>query len=323
MNRHATLDGRAVGLMASICAIFALQQIAIKAAGPDMAPMLQVAIRSGGGALLAGVYLRAKGMGLLPGRGRWLAALVVGLLSMLEFYFIAEGLRFTSASRLITMLYTAPAFAALGLHVFIPEERLRSVQWGGMALAFCGVVLAIHGSGASGEAMADSMLWGDLLGLMAGVSWGASTVIIRMKLAGTPAMQTTFVQLLASFCILLPGAALTGQFDFAMTGMVWVSLIFQILIVCGGMLVWFWLLTAYPASQLGALSFLTPVFGIVFGVLLLGEAVEPQFIAGSALVLSGIGLVSGWEWFLRHVLRHASGLQWIRARRRGRGCSSV
>jgi drug/metabolite transporter (DMT)-like permease len=53
----------------------------------------------------------------------------------------------------------------------------------------------------------------------------------------------------------------------------------------------------YPASQLGALSFLTPVFSIVFGVVLLGESVEPQFILGAALVLAGIALVSGWQWF--------------------------
>jgi drug/metabolite transporter (DMT)-like permease len=86
--------------------------------------------------------------------------------------------------------------------------------------------------------------------------------------------------------------------------MVWASLSFQILFVCVfGMLLWFWLLTVYPASQLGVLSFLTPVFGIVFGVLLLDEPVEPKFILGAALVLGGIALVSGWQWFMRHLFR--------------------
>lgn len=69
------------------------------------------------------------------------------------------------------------------------------------------------------------------------------------------------------------------------------------------MLFWFWLLTVYPASQLGVLSFLTPVFGIVFGVLLLDETVEPNFIMGAGLILAGIALVSGWHWFARHMPR--------------------
>jgi drug/metabolite transporter (DMT)-like permease len=112
------------------------------------------------------------------------------------------------------------------------------------------------------------------------------------------------VWLLLSSCILLPGAAITGRFNFSITNIVWASLVFQILIVCVvGMLLWFWLLTVYQASQLGVLSFLTPVFGIVFGVVLLGEPVEPQFILGAALVLAGIALVSGWQWFAQHAFR--------------------
>jgi len=43
------------------------------------------------------------------------------------------------------------------------------------------------------------------------------------------------------------------------------------------------------------LSFLTPLFGVVLGVWLLGESLEREFVAGSGLVLAGIGLVSGHD----------------------------
>ena len=59
------------------------------------------------------------------------------------------------------------------------------------------------------------------------------------------------------------------------------------------LLTWFWLLRRYLASRLGVFSFLTPLFGVLLGVLLLGESLEPHFVAGSALVLAGIGLVGG------------------------------
>ncbi|MFP5213856.1 MAG: DMT family transporter [Acidobacteriota bacterium] len=305
MSIRKALDARAVSLMIVFCAILGMQQTAIKAATPDMAPVLQMAIRSCLAALVIGLILRMKGLPLLPGSGKWLPGLAAGILFTVEYLFVAEGLRFTSASHMVTMLYTAPVFAAFGLHFLIPEERLHPMQWGGMALAFCGIAIAFYDNSAS----SDSILFGDFLGLLAGISWGTTTVVIRTKLSETPSTQTTFVQLLTCFCILLPGAALTGRFDFSMTNIVWTSLAFQILIVCVvGMLLWFWLLTVYPASQLGVLCFLTPVFGIVFGVLLLAESVEPKFILGAILVFAGIVIVSGWQWFAQYVF-HKRGSQ--------------
>jgi drug/metabolite transporter (DMT)-like permease len=304
MNSRHALDGRAVRLMLVFCAILGLQQIAIKAAAPDMSPLLQIGLRSGAAALPIGLYLRVRGLGLIPGNGTWLAGIVAGVLFSVEYLFVAEGLRFTSASHMVTMLYTAPAFAALGLHVLIPAERLRPLQWAGLVLAFCGIAVALYEPDASTVPLSGSVLLGDFLGLLAGLSWGATTVVIRTRLSRTPPAQTLFIQLLTCCCLLVPGAMLSGQFSFAMTGMVWAGLLFQILGVCVfGMLLWFWLLTVYPASQLGVLSFLTPVFGIAFGVLLLDEPVEPKFILGAALVLAGIALVSGGQWLTRHIFR--------------------
>lgn len=301
MSQRKALDGRAVGCMVFFCAVLGMQQIAIKAAAPDMTPVLQMALRSGAAAIFVGIYLRSKGLGLLPGGGKWAAGLAAGMLFTLEYLFVAEGLRYTNASRMVTMLYTAPAFAALGLHFLVREERLHPGQWAGMALAFCGVAVAFYDPGAP-VSSSNAMLFGDLLGVLAGISWGATTVVIRVKLSDVPAAQTTFVQLLVCCCVLSPGAALLGQLQFTMTGVVWASLAFQVVMVCViAMLLWFWLLTVYPASQLGVLSFLTPVFGIVFGVAILGETVELKFIVGAAIILAGVAIVSGWQWIARHL----------------------
>jgi drug/metabolite transporter (DMT)-like permease len=61
-------------------------------------------------------------------------------------------------------------------------------------------------------------------------------------------------------------------------------------------LVWFWLLTQYLASRLGVFSFMTPIFGVVFGAWLLSEPIEPNFLAGALMVLAGVLLVSGYGW---------------------------
>lgn len=302
MTQRRPMDGQAVGFMVFLCIIWGLQQIAIKAAAPEMPPLLQIALRSGLAALLVGLYLRLKGLRLLPGGGSWSAGLAAGLLFTMEYLFVAEGLRFTNASRMVTMLYTAPAFAALGLYFLVPEERLKPGQWGGLAVAFCGIAVAFH-DGSQSAGSGNSILWGDFLGLLGGISWGATTVVIRTRLSHVPAAQTTFIQLLVCFGLLLPGAVITGRASFTMSNVVWLSLTYQTLMVCFiSMLLWFWLLRVYPASKLGVLSFLTPVFGIIFGVVLLKEALEPKFIFGSGLVLAGVALVSGWQWVEQHIL---------------------
>ena len=93
--------------------------------------------------------------------------------------------------------------------------------------------------------------------------------------------------------LLLPAAWLSGQWHFEPSTRVLAHLGFQSLVVSfASFLVWFWLLRTYLASRLGVFSFLTPLFGVLLGVWLLGEAIEPRFVAGSVLVLAGIGLVN-------------------------------
>ncbi len=79
----------------------------------------------------------------------------------------------------------------------------------------------------------------------------------------------------------------------AVTPLAVMSLAYQAVIVAFvSYLVWFWLLTRYIASRLSVFSFLTPLFGVTFGVLLLGESFSLRFLMAAALVLTGIALVN-------------------------------
>ena len=81
------------------------------------------------------------------------------------------------------------------------------------------------------------------------------------------------------------------------------SVAFQSVVVAlSSYLAWFWLLRRYLASRLSILSFMTPLFGVSFGVLILNEPLDAGFVIGAVLVLSGITLVSGAE-VIRNLLR--------------------
>ena len=290
------LDARAAGTMLLLCAVWSLQQISLKAIAGQASPMLMVALRSLVALLLLAALMARRGERLQ--RSRWRAGAAVGALFALEFLLVSEALRLTQASHVIVFLYTAPIFAALGLHLRIADERLGRRQWAGIALAFGGIALAFLGgvrSPAAGGAGPSWPSWGgDALALAAGMAWGATTVTIRdSSLARAPATETLLYQLLGAFVLLLPAAWLSGQWHFEPSTRVLAHLGFQSLVVSfASFLVWFWLLRTYLASRLGVFSFLTPLFGVLLGVWLLGEAIEPRFVAGSVLVLAGIGLVN-------------------------------
>ena len=305
MDTRQALDTKAITLMLVLCAIWGMQQVVLKATATDISPIMQIALRSGVAALLVGLVMwwRKERMSLSDGTLR--PGLLVGLLFGLEFLLVAEGLRHTTASHMAVFLYTAPIFAALGLHWRLPAERLGPLQWLGIALAFGGIAFAFLGRSSAAGALPGNVLWGDFLGLMAGLAWAATTVVVRgSTLSKAPATQTLLYQLVAAFVMLLAGALATGQARFNPTPQVWASLAFHSLLVSfASFLVWFWLLRHYLASRLGVFSFLTPLFGIVFGAWLLDEPIEPSFLLGALPVMIGIVLVSGPGWVAQWVGR--------------------
>jgi drug/metabolite transporter (DMT)-like permease len=298
MNTRKALDAQAIALMLVLCLIWGLQQVVLKATAADIAPILQIGLRSGVAAVLVGLLMCARGERMRLRDGTWRPGVVVGLLFGLEFLLVGEGLRHTSASHMVVFLYTAPIFAALGLHWKLPAERLGAVQWLGIALAFSGIALAFFGRSAPAVATDGNMLWGDFLGLLAGMAWGATTMVVRTTpLSTAPATQTLLYQLVGAFVLLMGAAVLTGQTQFNPTPQVWASLAFHSLVVSfASFLVWFWLLRHYLANRLGVFSFMTPLFGIVFGAWLLSEPMELSFVLGAVPVLAGIVLVSGGPW---------------------------
>ncbi|NNP77370.1 hypothetical protein A7P54_13215 [Acinetobacter sp. Ac_3412] len=298
MDERKALDATASGLMIVLCMIWGLQQVILKMAAPDISPLMQIALRSGLAAILLLPLLYLDKTSQLFNRQNLKAGALVAFLFSLEFFLLAQALQLTSASHAVVLLYTAPIFVALGLHWKLPSERLSLLQWSGIGIAFLGIVVTFLRT-ASGASIADrQMLWGDLLALAGSLAWAATTITVRLSsLAQAAVTQTLFYQLAGSFVLLFGAALVLGQGTIHFTPLVMGSLAFHTLVVSfASFLAWFWLLRNYLASRLGVFSFLTPLFGMAFGVWLLGEKIELNFVIGSALVLLGIVVVSlqGW-----------------------------
>ncbi len=298
VSARRPLDSFAVALMVVLCAIWGLQQVAIKTTNPALAPMLQAGLRSAIATVLVWGWARAQRTPLFREDGTLGAGLLAGVLFAGEFVCIFVGLTMTSASRMAVFLYTAPCFTALGLHLFVAGERMRRVQWIGIGIAFAGMALAFADGFARAPGPGASMLTGlagDALGVLAGVLWAATTVVVRAtSLAHSSASKTLFYQLAVSAVVMLALALVLGQRHVDhITPLTVASLAYQAVIVAFvSYLTWFWLLKHYMASRLSVFSFLTPLFGVSFGVVLLHESFSARFVLAAGLVLLGIGIVN-------------------------------
>ena len=295
-GRHSRLDGRAVALLVGCCFLWGLNTVAVKAVLPEIAPLWQAAARSVGGALLVALWARSRGMALFERDGTGPGGLAAGLLFGAEFACIFIGLQFTAASRMVVFLNLAPFVVALGLPFIAPAERLGGAQWLGLAMAFGGVAFAFaEGFGAATQAPPRQWL-GDSLGVVAGILWGATTLTIRAtRLGQASAEKTLLYQLAVSGLALVGGALLTGSpWPVApLSALAWTSLFFQVVIVTfASYLVWFWVMRHYPATRMATFTFLTPLFGLLLGAGLLGEAITLRLGLALAGVACGIVLVN-------------------------------
>ena len=293
-GRRPQLDTLAVVLLLGCSAIWGLGQTAAKVGLVEMPPLLQASLRSLGAALLLLVWSHWRGLPIWQRDGSGGAGLLAGTLFALEFACIFIGLQFTSASRMAVFIYLAPFVVALGMPLIARSETLHKAQWAGLGLAFAGVVWAFA-EGFTRPA-AGSLQWlGDTLGIGAALLWGLTTLVLRGSRLGTALPEKTLLYQLAvsglglAAASLLSGEAWPSQLGALTLG----SLAFQTVVVTfASYLVWFWLVRHYPATKISAFTLLTPVFGLLAGVLLLDEPLTLRLAVALAAVCAGIVLMN-------------------------------
>lgn len=291
-KKREVLDPTAIAMLVVLCLSWGIQQVAIKVAIHGVSPVLQAGIRSTGAAILLFLWMTARRERLFEMDGTLWWGITAGLLFAAEFLLIYRGLEFTNASRGVIFLYLSPFVVALGAQLFIPGEKLRTIQIAGLCCAFTGIVVAFR---ESLYLPAHRMLIGDGMLAAAAVIWGATTVLIKASpLATISAGKTLFYQLSVSAVVLPLGALAMGESGLVlMTPLIAASLVYQALWVAFiTYLAWFWLVRSYPASRLASFTFLTPLFGVLAGGLLLDETITGSLILALLMVGTGIYLVN-------------------------------
>ena len=285
------LDAASMVLVVFICFAWGFNQPAIKLAIHDVPPLTQCAIRSSLATLLVLGLMRLRGLPVLARDGTLVAGLVAGALFGIEFLLIYRGLLHTTASRAVLFIYLAPFFVAVGARWFFPGDRFGLLQWLGLLMAFVGMAVAF---GVPAPASSPDQLLGDLMMAAAAAAWAATTLVIKASsLSRISPEKTLLYQLVVCVPIVAVGAVVFGERVAAMPSAVALgSLAYQTIVVGMTFSLWFALIVKFSASRLSAFTFLTPLFGVAAGHLVLGEPLTPAFAVAVILVAAGLILVN-------------------------------
>jgi drug/metabolite transporter (DMT)-like permease len=286
------LDLPAVAALLLCCALWGLNQVAIKAALPEVPALIQLSIRTLVACALLLGWMQWRGVGWSLRDGTLGPGLLAGVLFAVEFGLIFIGLQYTTAARSVVFINTSPFIVALMLAWLLPAERLRPLQTAGLVIAFAGVAFAFS------EPAPQAGRWpwlGDTMIVVAAVLWGLTTVTIRLSaLRSAPAEKTLAYQLLVA-ALLSPLAAWQqgSPWPQSWSSLALASLFYQAVIVTfASYLLWFWLLTRYPATKVQAFVFLTPVFGTAWAAGLLGEPLGVELLVALAAIGVGLALLN-------------------------------
>jgi len=277
-----------IALFVFVVLAWSLNWVVMKMAVHDVPPLWAVTMRTGLAAAVLFPVLYAKGLLKVPARTDYPIVLVIALFHMVAFAaLMTVSLTYVSAGRAIVLGYTTPLWVAPAAYFFL-KETMTARQVVGSGVSVLGLLLLVGPIGQGWNA-GHSVL-GQVLPIMAAVSWSVSIVYTRAhRWKSTPLLLMPWQCLLAT--AVLGGLAffLEGAPPFKIAPVALLALIFNGVV---GTALGFWAMTVVnrrvPAgtAALGVLA--TPVLGIGFAALILGEGFDGVLLCSSALILFGV-----------------------------------
>lgn len=264
-------------------AAFLFTRIAV----PEFGPLAMVEVRVTLAALVLLAMVAARRQ-FREFRGRWVPLTIIGALNTaVPFVLFAYATRTVPAGFAAVLNATVPLFgAALGLTLF--GEDLKPARAVGLTMGFAGVWVLVS---------SDLQIEGSTLAIVAALAassmYALSAHLTRRLLPGMPSLVIAAGSLVASVALLAVPAAFTWPSSMP-SKEAWMAVAaLSLLGTALGYVLYFKLLERAGATGAMAVTYLIPLFGMVWGALFLREAVTPQMLIGCASILAGVAVTTG------------------------------
>ena len=270
-------------------ALWGASYIFIRVAVTPIGPVMLMFLRA---ALTAAILLGYASLRRLPLdiRAHWRKFLVLGFFgSALPFTLIAWAELTVTGSMAAILMSTTPLFTAFVAAVGLGEP-LTPHKLIGALLGIVGVSITVGGSPLD---LNPEVIAATLALLAATLSYATGGVFAKRFFRGVDNLSMSTGQLLSAAIILAPFSALDLPVYEVSAVVALATLALVLLCTAFAYQLYYYLIISAGPLQALTVTLLIPVFGLIWGALLLDETISPGMISGLAIVLVSVGLVTG------------------------------
>ena len=280
---------RDIAELFALAALWGGSFLFMRVAVPEFGPVAVAALRVAGASILLVPLLVARGEASALA-AHWRPIAIVGVTnSALPFLGFAYAAQSIDAGVSAIFNSATPLFAAVIAWLWL-ADRMTGARVLGLVIGFAGVVgIALYKAGLHGGGTVPAIL----ACLAATVCYGVSPSLAKRHLSGVPPLAVAAgSQLSASALLAVP--ALLAWPAAAPTAKGWL-LVAMLAFFCTGLayILYFRLIANAGPANAVAVTYLVPIFAVVWGGLFLGETMTWPLVAGCAVVFLGTALATG------------------------------
>ncbi len=269
-------------LFVMIAVIWGLNFAVAKIGLAQLPPILFMTLRWALVALLLAPFVK-------PPRGRWREVILISFtLGFLHFALMFTGLREIDAAAAAIAIQLQVPFAAVLAAIFL-RDKLGWRRALGMATAFAGVAIIAGEPRIEGHYLALAMV------IAAACIWSVANIQIKMMGDMDGLVLNAWIGVFATPQLLIASLLLEEGHMAALAAADWrayMSVVYQSVFVVGiAYVAWYWLLNRYAVNQVMPFMLLVPVFGVLSGVIFLGEPLTLALVGGGLLTVLGVGII--------------------------------
>ncbi|PKN26903.1 MAG: multidrug transporter [Deltaproteobacteria bacterium HGW-Deltaproteobacteria-22] len=272
-----------------LAAIWGGSFIFMRIAAPVLGPIWTADLRVGIAGLVLWAVFLIRG-GSLGWREHGRHYLVLGFVnSALPFLLYAFAAQHIPASYSVILNATSPLFGAVLAIIFL-KDRLTAMKWIGLGLGALGVALVTD----LGATRTDTLFWLSIGAcLLAAACYAVGATYLKLRASHLNPTAISTASLLCAGLILAPGLPLDPP-RAPITGLV-IASVAALAVVCSALayLIYYRLISRIGPTRALTVTFLMPVFGMLWGFLFLHEIITLKMIAGASLVLLSLRFVLG------------------------------
>lgn len=275
-----------------LCLIWGSTWLFIKLGLQDLPPFTFAGIRFVIASLILGAVVALRRRPLPRGRGEWGLIILTGILSFTINYGVVFWGETRISSGLAAILQTIiPVFGLVIAHYYLPEERITWLKFCGVMLGIAGVAL-IFSNQMTHEG--PEALWGSVAIVIGAFSVAYANVLVKARGGRIDSATLALGQMICGMIpLLIIGITTEGNpFKIRWTPLALLSLGYLALVGSAiAFLLYYWLVRNIKVTNTMLIPLVTPLIAVVLGMLVLGESLTWRVAIGSAVIMSGIGLI--------------------------------